>query len=56
MRRFDYAPKQQVLKKLDNPAKLGDRKTGSYEIEEVHTNGTITIDLQDGVTERINIH
>ena len=54
-RRFDYAPNQQVLKKLHEPTKLGERKAGPYRIANVHTNGTLTIELRPGVTERINI-
>jgi transposase InsO family protein len=54
-RRFDYAPNQQVLKKLHAPTKLGERTSGPFNIREVHTNGTITIQLRPGVTERINI-
>ena len=53
-RRFDYAPNQQVLKKLHDPTKLGDRTKGPYKITQVHTNGTITIELRPTVTERIN--
>ena len=54
-RRFDNAPNQQVLKKLHEPTKLGERKVGPYRIANVHTNGTLTIELRPGVTERINI-
>ena len=54
-RRFDYIADQQVLKKLHDPTKLGNRTSGPYRINRVHVNGTITINLQPGVTERINI-
>ena len=54
-RRFDYAPDQQCLKKLHNPSKLGERTSGPYKIKQVHTNGTLTIELRQGITERINI-
>ena len=54
-RRFDYAQKQRVLKKLHDPTKLGQRSTGPYTITQVHCNGTITIQIREGVTERINI-
>ena len=53
--RFDYAQGQRVLKKRHKPNKLGLRTEGPYEITRVHTNGTITIQLRQGVTERINI-
>ena len=54
-RTFDYAVNQKVLKKLIKPNKLGARTSGPYDIEQVHSNGTITISLREGVTERINI-
>jgi len=54
-RRFDYTINQQILKKLHEPTKLGNRTTGPYSIKQVHANGTITIELREGVTERINI-
>ena len=54
-RQYDYAPGQQVLKKVHDPTKLGVRTAGPYTIERVHVNGTVTIELRQGVTERINI-
>jgi len=54
-RRFDYAPGQEVLKKVHDPTKLGERTTGPYKILRVHANGTVTMLLKPGVTERINI-
>ena len=53
-RQYDYAPNQKVLKKLHDPTKLGQRTSGPYNIEQVHVNGTITIELRPGVTEQIN--
>jgi hypothetical protein len=40
---FDYAPGQQVLKKVHNPTKLGVRTEGPYIIESIHVNGKLTI-------------
>ena len=54
-RRFDYIPNQQILKKKWKPRKLGERTTGPYTILQTHVNGTITIQLKPGVTERLNI-
>ena len=54
-RRFDYAPNQQILKKLHKPTKLGERTSGPYTVPQVHVNGTVTIQLRPGVSERINI-
>jgi hypothetical protein len=38
-RQYDYAPGQQVLKKVHDPTKLGVRMEGPYTIERVHVNG-----------------
>ena len=54
-RQFDYVSGQKVLKKVHDPTKLGVRTTGPYSIERVHVNGTLTIQLRSGITERINI-
>ena len=54
-RRFGYIPNQQILKKKWKPRKLGERTTGPYTILQTHVNGTITIQLKPGVTERLNI-
>ena len=54
-RQYDYATGQQVLKKVHNPTSLGVRTNGPYTIDRVHVNGTLTIRLRPGVTERINI-
>ncbi len=40
---YDYAPGQQVLKKVHDPTKLGVRMEGPYTIECVHVNGNLTI-------------
>ena len=53
--RYDYAAGEQVLKKVHNPTSLGVRTNGPYTIDRVHVNGTLTIVLRPGVTERINI-
>jgi hypothetical protein len=52
---YDYAPGQQVLKKVHNPTKLGVRTEGPYTIKRIHVNGNLTILLREGITERINI-
>jgi hypothetical protein len=54
-RQFDYAPGQQVLKKVHNPTKLGVRTEGPYTIERIHVNGNLTTIQREGITERINI-
>ena len=54
-RTYDYVQGQQVLKKNHKPTKLGERKEGPYPISQVHVNGTVSITLRPGVTERINI-
>ena len=52
---FDYQPGQEVLKKRHEWTKLGERWDGPYAIKRVHVNGNITIELKDGITERLNI-
>jgi hypothetical protein len=54
-RQYDYTPRQQVLKKVHDPTKLGVRTEGPYTIECIHVNGNLTILLREGITERINI-
>ena len=54
-RRFDYSVNQKVLKKAHAPKKLGKQYTGPYVVQQVHVNGTVTIQLNTNVTERINI-
>ena len=54
-RQYDYQPQQKVLKKNTNPRKLGERTSGPYVIDKVHTNGTITICLNNDTFEQINI-
>ena len=44
-----------MLKKVHDPTKLGIRTQGPYKIIQVHTNGTLTMELRPGITERINI-
>jgi hypothetical protein len=54
-RGFDYAPQQRVLEKKWKPRKLDERTSGPYKIVQTHVNGTVTIQLRPGLTERINI-
>ena len=52
---YDYQEDQTVLKKRHKWSKLGERWDGPYPIQRVHVNGNVTIQLCEGVTERINI-
>ena len=54
-RQYDYVIGQKVLKKIHDPTKLGERTEGPYPITRVHVNGTVSIQLSDKLTERINI-
>ena len=54
-RRHDYTPQQKILKKTWNPRKLGIRTRGPYTILQPHVNGTVTIELRPGISERLNI-
>ncbi len=53
---YDYAPGQQVLKKVHDPTKLGVRTEGPYTNECIQVNCNLTILLREGITERINIY
>ena len=52
---FDYIQGQRVLKKIHKPTKLGEQNEGPFRINQVHANGTLTIQLRPGLFERINI-
>jgi transposase InsO family protein len=52
---YDYQPGQEVLKLVYKPDKLEPRAQGPYDIIAVHTNGTLTIQLNAHTTERISI-
>ena len=54
-RTYAYAPNQLVLKKVHDPTKLGIRTDSPFKVQRVHVNGTVTMQLRPGVTERINI-
>jgi hypothetical protein len=54
-RRHDYAPQQRILKKCWKPRKLDERTSGPYRVLQTHVNGTVTIGLRPGVSERLNI-
>ena len=55
-RRFkDYVVGDKVMIKAWNPGKLQARTFGPFIINQVHTNGTITIERKPNVYERINI-
>ena len=54
-RNFDYQAGEYVLELKRDPTKLGIRTTGPYRIEQVHTNGTLTIRRGPGLIDRINI-
>jgi hypothetical protein len=48
-RGHDYAPQQLVLEKKGKPKKLVKRTSGPYKIVQVHVNGTVTIQLRQGL-------
>ncbi len=54
-RRYDYASDQRVLKKRWKPCKLDARTSGPYKVLQTHVNGTVTIELRPGISERLNI-
>jgi hypothetical protein len=52
---YDYLPEQCVLKKHWKPSKLDARTSGLYRVLQTHVDGTVTIELRLGVSERLNI-
>jgi hypothetical protein len=52
---YDYNVGDDVLKLVYQPDKLSPRATGPHRIETVHTNGTVTIRLNQHTIERISI-
>jgi hypothetical protein len=52
---YDYQPGQEVLKLVYKPDKLEPQAQGPYEIIAVHTNGTLTIQLNATTIEHISI-
>ncbi len=55
MRRYDYLPGQQILKKNWKPRKLDERMIRPYRVLQKHVHGTVTIELRPGVSERLKI-
>ena len=55
-RRFkDYEVGDEVLILTERKSKLKPRATGPYTVAQVHTNGTLTIELDNNLYQRINI-
>jgi hypothetical protein len=52
---YNYAPQQRVLKKKRKPCKLGERTSGPHRVLQTHVNGTLTIKLRSGISERLRI-
>jgi hypothetical protein len=54
-KRYDYVPRQNVLKNRRKTCKLGQKTSGPDKIMQTHVNRTVTIELKPGISERINI-
>jgi hypothetical protein len=54
-KRYNYVPNQKVPKKRHKTCKLGQKTSEPYKIMQTHVNGTVTIELKLGISERINI-
>jgi hypothetical protein len=52
----DYVPNQKVLKKGHKTYKLGQKTSWPYKILQTHVNGTLTVELKPGISDRLNIH
>jgi hypothetical protein len=48
-------PNKWYLRKKWKPKILDEQTSGPFKIVQTHTNGTVTIQLSPGLTERINI-
>ena len=51
----DYQPGDRVWKIVYQPDKMQPRNVGPFEILQVHVNGTVTLQVRENQTERINI-
>ena len=51
----DYQPKQKVVIIHKDADKLAESTSGPFEIEKVHVNGTVTLRIAPGITDRYNI-
>jgi hypothetical protein len=51
---YNYLPEQRVRKKHWKPHKLDARTSGPYRVLQTQVNGTVTIELRPGVSERLN--
>jgi hypothetical protein len=51
----NYVVGERVLKIVENPHCLEERATGPYPIEQVHSNGTVTIRLNAVTTQQLTI-
>ncbi len=47
--------KKGYLRKDEKPCKLGKRTSGPYNVLQTHVNGTLTIELRPGISERLNV-
>jgi hypothetical protein len=52
---YNHVPNQKVLKKRHKSWKLGQKTIGLYRILRRFVNGTVTVELKPGISERINI-
>ncbi len=52
---YDYLPEQGILKKRWKPCKLDKRTSRLYKVLQTHVNSTVTIELRQRVSERLNI-
>ncbi len=52
---YNYVPNQKVLMKRHKTCKLGQKTSGPYKILQTHVNGTLTVELIPGISERLNI-
>jgi hypothetical protein len=54
-RSFDCVAGQNVMVKVPNPGKLDQRAVGPFRVHQVHANGTLTIQRNANMQERVNV-
>ncbi len=52
---IQLCPSTKGTKEKWKPCKLGKRTSGPYRVLQTHVNGTLTIELRPGISERLNI-
>ena len=52
---YNYRAGEKILKNRHDWRKLGEKRDRPYKITWVHTNGNVTVQLRDGLMDRLNL-